>query len=52
MFGVATNIRQFISERMNLWNTESTAGDQNLGNVMIKHKVFQADSLSPLSLGW
>ena len=44
MFGVATNIRQVTSESMNLWNTELTAGTQNLGNVKRKHELFQEDS--------
>ena len=44
MFGVATNIRQVTSESMNLWNTELTAGTQNLGNVKRKHELFQGDS--------
>ena len=44
MSGVATNIRQVTSESINLWNTELTAGTQNLGNVKRKHELFQGDS--------
>ena len=33
---------------MNLWDSDLTAGDQNLGNVKIKYGIFQRDSLSHL----
>lgn len=41
MFGVATSIRQLTGKSMNMWNTELTVGNQNLGNVKIKQKIFQ-----------
>ena len=48
MFGVAVNIKSFISESMKNWNTELNAGQTRLGNVKIKRGIFQGDSLSPL----
>ena len=48
MFGVAVNVRSFISESMKHWNTELNAGQSRLGNVKIKRGIFQGDSLSPL----
>ena len=48
MFGVAVNMRRFISRNMERWNTELTCGDQRLGNVRIRRGIFQGDSLSPL----
>lgn len=48
MFGVAVNVRSFISESMKHWNTELNAGQNRLGNVKIKRGIFQGDSLSPL----
>ena len=48
MFGVAVNVRSFISESMKHWNTELNAGQSRLGNVEIKRAIFQGDSLSPL----
>ena len=47
-FGVAVNMRRFISRNMERWNTELTCGDQRLGNVRIRRGIFQGDSLSPL----
>ncbi|XP_037787453.1 uncharacterized protein LOC119583012 [Penaeus monodon] len=46
MFGVAVNVRSFISESMKHWNTELNAGQNRLGNVKIKRGIFQGDSLS------
>ena len=48
MFGVAINMRRFISGNMKQWNTELMSGDQRLGNVKIRRGIFQGDSLSPL----
>ena len=52
MFGVAINMRRFISGNMKQWNTELMSGDQRLGNVRIRRGIFQGDSLSPLLLCW
>ena len=48
MFGVAVNVRSFISESMKHWNTGLNAGQSRLGNVKIKRGIFQGDSLSRL----
>ena len=48
IFGVAVNVRSFISESMKYWNTELNAGQSRLGNVKIKRGMFYGDSLSPL----
>ena len=48
MFGVAMNMRRFISGNMKQWNTELMSGNQRLGNVRIRRGIFQGDSLSPL----
>ena len=48
MFGVAVNVRSFISESMKHWNTELNASQSRHGNVKIKRGIFQGDSLSPL----
>ena len=48
MFGVAVNVGSFANISMKQWNTEVTASYQRLGNVKIRHGVFQGDSLYPL----
>ena len=48
MFGVAVNVKSFISESMKHWNTELNAGQTRLGNVKIRRGIFQGDSLSPI----
>ena len=48
VFRVADNVRSFVNASMNQWNTELTPGNQRLGNVKIKHGIFQGDSLSAL----
>ena len=45
MFGVAVNVRSFISESMKHLNTELNAGQSRLGNVKKKRGIFQGDSL-------
>ena len=45
---VVVNVRSFVNASMNQWNTELTAGNQRLGNVKIKHRIFQDDGLSTL----
>ena len=47
MFGVAVNVRSFLSESVKHWNTELNAGQSRLVNVKIKRGSFQGDSLSP-----
>ena len=48
LFGVAINMRRFISGNMKQWNTELMSGNQRLGNVRIRRVIFQGDSPSPL----
>ena len=48
MFGIADNVKQFISVSMRSWETELTSGGQKLGKVKIRRGIFQGDSLSPL----
>ena len=44
MFGLVVNVRSFVKS----WNTELTASNQKLGNMKIRHGIFQGDSLSLL----
>ena len=46
MFGVAVNVKSFVTASMKQWKTELTASNQRLGNVKIRCGVFQSDSLS------
>ena len=48
VFGVAVNVRSFVNTSIKQWNTELTAGNQRLGNVKIKCRIFKGDILSPL----
>ena len=48
VFGVAVNVRTFVNASMKQWNIELTAGNQRLGNVKIRHAIFQGASLSRL----
>ena len=45
LFGVAVNVRSFVNTSMKQWNTTLTAGNQRLGNVKIRHGIFQGLSL-------
>nr|XP_027229447.1 uncharacterized protein LOC113821177 [Penaeus vannamei] len=44
MFGIAVNVKSFISESVKKWNTELNAGQTRLGNVKIKRGIFQGDN--------
>ena len=48
MFGMAGNMQRFLSKIMDSWQTDLMSGGVNLGNVKIKRRIFQGDSLSPL----
>ena len=48
MFGIAVNVRSFISQSMKHWNTELNASPSRLGNVKINRGILQGNSLSPL----
>ena len=47
MSGVVVNVRSFVNTSMKQWNKELTASNQRLGNVKIRHEIFQGDSLFP-----
>ena len=49
MVGIATNIREFLSDSKQSWKLELTSSGERLGDVHIKRGIFQGDSLSPLS---
>ena len=48
IFGVARNVKQFITDSMSKWKVELTSMGESLGDVSIKRGIFQGDSLSPL----
>ena len=48
LYGIATNIIQFILRAMEQSQTELTHQQTSFGNVNIKRGIFQGDSLSPL----
>ena len=48
IYGIADNIRTFISTSMASWKTKLTANGTDLGDVRIRRGIFQGDSLSPL----
>ena len=46
--GIATNMREFLSDSMQSWGLELISSCERLEDVHIKRKIFQGDSLSPL----
>ena len=50
MFGTLDKGYRVIQNSMKQWNTELTAGNQVLGEVRVKRRIFQGDNLSPLLL--
>ena len=46
--GVNKQLRQFLEESMKTWRVELTCGERMLGEVKIKRRIFQGDTLSPL----
>ena len=48
MFGVSSNITQFLKAAMQSWNTLLTVNGQVVGQVRIRRGIFQSDSMSPL----
>ena len=48
MFGIAENVRKFMSDSMRSWKLELTSSGESLGDVDIQRGIFQGDSLSPL----
>ena len=48
LFGVAENIKILLVNSMEKWKVMLCSGNSELGEVEIKHGIFQRDSLSPL----
>ena len=48
--GINEKIQRLIAESMKSWRVELTNEEENLGEVNIRRKIFQGDSLSPLLL--
>ena len=48
LFGIAENVRKFMSDSMRSWKLELTSSGESLGDVHIQRGIFQGDSLSPL----
>ena len=48
MFGIAENLRTFLQKSMQQWRLSLTANGEDLGEVNVKRRIFQGDSLSPL----
>ena len=48
LFGIASNMVSLLKNSMNMWRTDLTSGKHVFGEVRIKRRIFQGDSLSPL----
>ena len=48
MFGIAENVRAFLKKCMEQWKLLLTCNGEDLGEVDVKRRIFQGDSLSPL----
>ena len=48
IYGVSTNIQDFLKKIMMKWSTILTANGITLGQINIRRGIFQGDSLSPL----
>ena len=48
LFGVAENIKSMLVNSMEKWKVILCSGNSELGEVKIKRRIFQGDSLSPL----
>ena len=48
MFGIAENLRTFLQKSMQQWRLSLTANGEDLGEVNVKRRIFQRDSLLPL----
>ena len=48
MFGIASNVQDFLNNSMKSWEIELNASGKTLGEVDIRRGIFQGDSLSPL----
>lgn len=48
MFGIADNVRDFLSRSMKYWKLSLCSNGVQLGDVKVNRGIFQGDSLSPL----
>ena len=48
IFGIAENVKAFLTGSMSNWKTKLTLSGEYLGTVNVKRGIFQGDSLSPL----
>ena len=48
IFGIAENVKEFLTGSMSNWKTKLTSSGEYLGTVNVKRGIFQGDSLSPL----
>ena len=48
MFGIASNVQDFLNNSMKSWKLELNASGKTLGEVDVRRGIFQGDSLSPL----
>ena len=48
IFGIAENVKAFLTGSMSNWKTKLTSSGEYLGTVNVKRGIFQGDSLSPL----
>ena len=50
LLGIADNVRNFLEKSMEQWKLSLTSNGEDLGEVDVKGRIFQGDSLSPLLL--
>ena len=48
LFGIAENVKKFMSDSMRSWKPELTSSGESLGDGHIQRGIFNGDSLSPL----
>ena len=48
IFGIAENVKAFLTGSMSNWKTKLTSSGEYLGTVNVKRRIFQGDSLPPL----
>ena len=48
MFGIASNVQDFLNNSMKSWNLELNASGEKIVEVDIRSGIFQGNSLSPL----
>ena len=48
MFGIASNVQDFLNNSMKSWKLELNASGKTLGEIYIRRGIFQGDSLSQL----